>query len=543
MRPSNPARPRGGDRDGYRNGTRMDVVKKGVSAKANGLSRRARTVVRAVGGVRRADPSDPVAAPFEMATPLPPELPRREVSITAYGADDGAADDCTAAINAAIDDCAATGGGRVVVPPGEWLTGPIHLRSNIDLHLSPGATLTFCDEPDRYLPVVFIRWNGQECYGYSPLIYARDCDNVAVTGRGTIRGSGRAWWRWMKAEEQAATRLYRMVLDQTPVDQRTFGTDRPSLRPQMIVAINCRNVLLEDFTVAEAGPFWTIQAVYCEGVLARRLVVRTPDAPNANGIVIDSSRDVLIEDCQIEAGDDCISLKSGMNEDGWRIGRPTENVVIRRVRATGGHGGLAIGSEMSGGIRNVLVQDCRWEGLRAGLRLKAARGRGGVVEHVYVRDVGMDRIEGDAIQMNTEYSTFVSPDGRPPTFRDIDIRNVNCGSAGTAVRIIGQADCAVQDVRLENVTIASDEGLQCTAGSGISLVNVRITPRSGPVLAVKDSQDVLIAGLNGAASHNVFLDLRGRRTRNICLRGEASAGLRPTIVLGVDVPRDSIVQE
>lgn len=520
------------------------VQKKGVSARSNGQPpRRQRTVVRAVGGVRRAEPSDPVDAPFPMSAPLPPTFPSRMVEISAFGAAEGGKRDCTAALNDAIEACAATGGGRVVVPRGDWLSGPIHLRSNIDLHLSDGATLHFHDDPDRYLPVVFVRWNGQECYSYSPLIYARDCQNIAITGRGALRGRGRAWWRWVKAEEQTATRLYRMVLDNTPVDQRTFGDMRPSLRPQMIVAINCRSVLLEDFSVEEPGPFWTIHAAYCEGVLARRLTVRTPDAPNANGIVIDSSRDVLIEDCQIDAGDDCVSLKSGMNEDGWRIDRPTENVVIRRVHATGGHGGLAIGSEMSGGVRNVLVCDCRWHGLRAGLRLKAARGRGGVVERVFVRNIEMDQIGGDAIQMNTEYSTFVSPDGRPPTFRDVDIRDVTCRSAGTAVRILGQADCAVQNVRLENVTITSDEGLQCTAGSGIGLVNVRITPRSGPVLAVKDSQDVLIAGLHGAASQGVFLDLRGRRTRNICLRGESSGGVRPTIVLGVDVPRDSIVQE
>jgi hypothetical protein len=271
--------------------------------------------------------------------------------------------------------------------------------------------------------------------------------------------------------------------------------------------------------------------------------VIAPDGPNNDGIIVDSSSNVLVEDCDLHTHDDCIALKSGLNEEGQRLGRPTENVVVRRIRATAGHGGITIGSDMSGGVRNVFVHDCHYDGPTAGIRMKAARGRGGVVENVVVQDITMGRIPGDAIQLTTEFPSFVLSAGQPPTFRNIHIRNVRCEHADTAGRMIGLADNALRDIRLENVNIGCDEGLYCACASEIRLVNVRITPARGPVLALKDSQDVLIHGLHNNNGASVFLDLRGRQTRNIRLEGEANDHARPAIVLGVDVPRDALVHE
>jgi polygalacturonase len=501
-----------------------------------------RSIAPAVNG--RIIPAKPTTWPMPELKVRPPRFRSRVVDIRDHGARPDGQMDCAVAINDAIQSCHKAGGGRVLVPAGQWLTGPIHLRSNIDLHFAHGAIVRFSNNPQDYLPAVLVRWGGQECYNYSPLIYARGCRNVSISGKGTLLGQGKNWWQWHKLEARSSAKLYRMVLDAVPVSQRQFASDEAPLRPQFILAINCTNLLLEDFAIAEGGPLWTIHTAYCSNVIMRRLQIVAPDGPNNDGIVIDSSRDVLIEDCDLNTRSDCVGLKSGLNEDGWRVGRPTQNVIVRRIRGTGGQGGVAIGSETSGGVRNVLVQDCRFDKIGAGIRIKSARGRGGVVENVLFQDIAMGRNIGDAIQLTTDFSTFVSPDGRPPTLRNIHIRNVTCEHAATAVRMIGLPDAHLRDITLENVTIAADEGLHCSSCSRVELVDVRITPRSGPVMSLKDGREVLIHGLNSIDGHRVFLDLRGQQTRGIRLRSNGDGSqMRPTVVLGVDVPKDAIEHE
>jgi polygalacturonase len=473
-----------------------------------------------------------------------PIFPCRVVDIRDHGAVGDDKTDCTAAIERAIAACAKAGGGRVLFPAGKWFTGPIQLRSNIELHLHESAIVRFSSDAARYLPPVLVRWGGMDCHNYCPLIYARDCQNIAITGRGILLGQGKPWWGWEKLQHRSRLKQYEMVTRNVPVDERIFGTDEYPLRPQFIQPINCTNVLLEDFTIAEAGPFWTIHLAYCRNVIVRRLHINACDGPNTDGIDIDSSRNVIVEDCEIATGDDCISLKSGMNEEGWRVNRPTENVVIRRIRATAGIGGFTIGSDMSGGVRNVFVHDCDFENLLSGIRIKAARGRGGVVEDICVQNIRMARTREQAIEMTTEIgSSFTKPDGKAPVFRNIQIRDITCDGAKNAARMIGQHDAPFRDINLENLAIKSDAGLYCALANGMNLVNVRISPKLGPVLSLKDTQKVLIQGLNTAGAHGVFLDLRGRQTRNIRLDGEASATSRPAIVLGIDVPRDAIVNE
>ena len=483
------------------------------------------------------------AAPFRMPKLHLPTFPSRVVDIRDHGAVGDGRIDCTVAIADAINACAKAGGGRVLIPAGEWFTGPIHLKSNIDLHVARDAMVRFSTDPGQYLPAVFVRWGGQECYNYSPLIYARDCDNIAITGHGTLLGQGRAWWAWEKKQQQVRQKLTDMVISGVAVEDRKFGCADLPLRPQFIAPINCRNVLLEDFAVGEAGPCWTIHFAYCENVTVRRMNIAAPDGPSCDGIVIDSTRNVLVEDCVLHTSGESVALKSGMNEDGQRVARATENVCIRRTRATAGTGGVSIGSEMSGGVRNVLVHDCTFDGPSAGIRIKAARGRGGVVEDIVFRDITMGTIDGDAIQLTTQYPLFAAPNGKAPVFRNIRIANVTCQQAKTAARMIGLPDSALREIALENVTIAADEGLQCTAAQEMRLLNVRITPRIGPVLAIRDSRNVLIEGLHTADGASVFLDLRGRQTRDIRLRGETNNHVRPAIVLGLDVPKDALMHE
>ena len=266
-----------------------------------------------------------IDAPFGMPRLQRPIFPKHTVDIRDYGAVGDGQTLNTQAISKAIAGCAKAGGGRVQVPAGIWLTGAIHLKSNIDLHLTTDAVLRFSTNPNDYLPVVFTRWAGFECYNYSPLIYARGCENIAITGPGRIDGQGKSWWPWAKHQHQTALMIYEeQVLKGVAPEQRIYGTREAGLRPQLISPIGCRNVLLEGFTIVHAGPFWTVDVIYCENVIMRRLSLRTTGGPNTDGLDVDSCRNVLIEHCTFDTGDDCICMKSGINEDGSRAsaGRP-----------------------------------------------------------------------------------------------------------------------------------------------------------------------------------------------------------------------------
>ena len=417
----------------------------------------------------------PIRAPFDMPAFDRPQFPDRVFDITDYGAVGDGMTKNTQAIATAIGACAEAGGGCVRIPEGTWLTGAIHLKSNVNLHLGEGAVLRFSDDPEDYLPVVFTRWAGFECYNYSPLIYARDCENIAVTGPGAIDGNGRKWWSWEPRQEPTAKRMYHeQILEGVPPKERVYGTVEDGLRPQLISPINCRNVLLEDFTIAEPGPFWTIDLVYCDRVIARCLRVHTPGGPNTDGLNVDSSTNVLIEHCHFNTGDDCICMKSGMNEDGWRVGKPTENVVIRYNLTAKGHGGAVFGSDTSGDIRNVYVHGCIFNGTDVGVRLKSTRGRGGVVERLWFEDIDMADVKREAFQMTTAYRAWMgTTEGKAPVFRDIRFRDIRVEGARWAARLEGLPEEPIRDVHFENVAVTAEEGFQAKRLDGLTLQQVR----------------------------------------------------------------------
>ena len=259
--------------------------------------------------------------PFDMPPPEAPAFPDRFFDIRDFGA---AADGLTLntqAFRRAIETCHNAGGGIVRVPAGAWLTGPIHLRSHVNLRLEQGALVRFSTRPADYLPPVLTRWEGVECYNYSPLIYAHDCEDVAVTGAGILDGQGQAWWHWKELQQTAAKTLYDAQFQGIPVERRVYGTEEAALRPQFLQSMRCRGVLVEGVTFVN-GPMWTIHPVYCENVIVRGVVVHT-EGPNTDGLNPDSCRNVLVEGCTFATGDDCIAVNSGMNEDGWRVGRPS----------------------------------------------------------------------------------------------------------------------------------------------------------------------------------------------------------------------------
>ncbi len=285
------------------------------------------------------------------------------------------------------------------------------------------------------------------------------------------------------------------ILKGVPPEERVYGTVEDGLRPQLISPINCRNVLLEGFTISKPGPFWTIDLVYCDHVIVRRLRVFTEGGPNTDGINVDSCTNVLIEHNFLNTGDDCICMKSGMNEDGWRVGKPTENVVIRYNRTAKGHGGAVFGSDMSGDIRNVYVHSCVYDGTQMGIRIKSTRGRGGIVERLWFENIDMNDIQHEAIQMSTAYRAWMATtEGKAPIFRDITFRNIHVDGARNAASIEGLPEAPIEDLRFKDIVINATNGFRAKLVNGIVLDNVAVTAEKGPAFQWQDCKHVSVDG-------------------------------------------------
>jgi polygalacturonase len=357
--------------------------------------------------------SSPVSDPWQRLPGIltgirAPVFPERDFPITGFGAVADGATDATGAFRSAIEACHREGGGRVVVPPGVFLTGAIHLKSNVDLHLSEGATVRFRREPEAYLPVVLTRWEGVELMSYSPLVYAYGERNLAVTGKGTLDGQAgpEHWWPWKRdghpeSQRPDRDRLFAQAEAGVPVAERVYGRGH-YLRPQFIQPYRCENVLIEGVTLT-SSPMWVIHPVLSRNVIVRGVQV-VSHGPNSDGCDPESSRDVLIEDALFDTGDDCIAIKSGRNADGRRLAVPSERIVVRACRMRAGHGGVTIGSEVSGGVRDVFVERSEMSSpqLERGIRIKTNAMRGGVVERVFVRDVAIGEA-GSALDVDMLY--------------------------------------------------------------------------------------------------------------------------------------------
>lgn len=294
-----------------------------------------------------------------------PSFPEKDFLITQYGANGDGVTNCSKAIKDAIEKCNSAGGGRVVVPPGKYFTGPIYLKSNVNLHIEKGAVLLFSTNPDDYLPLVYTRWEGIELMNYSPLIYALNEKNIAITGEGILDGqaSSKNWWPWKgrkvygwkdgtpnQTDSNKRAALFAMAEKDVPVADRRFGNGY-YLRPQFVQPYSCENILIEGVSIINS-PMWILHPVLCKNVTIRKVRVDS-DGPNTDGCDPESCKNVLIADCYFNTGDDCIALKSGRNRDGRRVNIPCENIVIQNCTMANGHGGVVIGSEISGGAKNI----------------------------------------------------------------------------------------------------------------------------------------------------------------------------------------------
>ncbi len=414
-----------------------------------------------------------------------PVFPAREFPITDYGAVADGQTDCTAAIQKAIEACHQAGGGHVTVSAaGVFLTGAIHLLSNVDLHVAEGSTLRFLTDPARYLPAVFARWEGVECYNYSPLVYALDQENIAVTGGGTLDGaaSDLNWWAWArkgpdrKSSASVDARALNEMGDRgVSVEQRVFGAGH-CLRPNFIVPYRCRNVLIEGVRIRRS-PMWEVNPVLCTNVIVRGVdIVST--GPNNDGCNPDSSRDVLIENCQFTTGDDCIAIKSGRNDDGRRVNMPAENIVVRGCTMKDGHGGVVIGSETSGGVRNIFVEDCVMDSphLDRALRFKSNARRGGVIENVFLRRVEIGEVAEAILTVDFVYEEGARGSYQP-VLRNVVLENITSRASPRVMWVVGFAGAVIEGVRFVDCTFRGVQSAEVLQHAGlISLNHVTIEP-------------------------------------------------------------------
>ena len=390
---------------------------------------------------------------------VPPVFADTVYDVTDYGAKSDTTFDSRPAILQAISHCNTNGGGTVLIPAGNYfIKGAITLKSNINLHIAEGARLEFSTEAADYLPMVLTKWEGTECFNYSPFIYAYQCTNVAVTGKGTIDGNGSVTFNgWHAIQGPAVDRLRQMGIDSVPVYQRVFGEGH-YLRPCMIQFYGCKNVLVEDLKIYDS-PFWIIHPVFCDNVTVRNVYIDSNNYNN-DGCDPESCKNVLIENCTFDTGDDCIAIKSGRNQDGRKWGIPSENIIVRGCYMKKGHGGVVIGSEISGGYRNLYVENCKMDSpdLDRVIRIKTSTCRGGLIENVFVRNVTVGQCREAVLRINLQYENRENCNrGFTPTVRNVHLKNVTCEKSKLGVLIIGLDDndhvynISVEDSHFNNV--------------------------------------------------------------------------------------------
>lgn len=375
---------------------------------------------------------------------IAPTFNNKDYNILSYGAKGDGVYECTEAINKAIDDCSKNGGGRVIVPEGTYLTGAIYLKSNVNLHIKKNAILKFSTDKTKYLPLVLTRYEGVECMNYSPLIYSYKEKNIAVTGEGILdgQGSNENWWFWKGKEEygwkagmpnqdESRNRLFEWNDKQTPVEERILG-ENGYLRPVFIQFYNCENILISGVKLLNS-PMWFLNPVLSKNISIIGLHIEGL-GPNNDGCNPESCENVLIKDCFFNTGDDCIAIKSGRNNDGRRIGIPSSNIIVKNCKMEEGHGGIVMGSEISGGVRNVFVEDCEMSSpnLDRAVRIKTNSCRGGFIENIFVRNVKVGEVKEAVLKINFYYEEGDKGDFTP-TAKNIVLENVTSEKSKYAI--------------------------------------------------------------------------------------------------------------
>jgi polygalacturonase len=483
----------------------------------------------------------------------------------------------TTSINAAIADCSKKGGGVVVIPAGLFISGPVELKSNVNLHLNSGALLQFTSDFDQY-PLVEGNWEGLPQMRNQSPIWATNQQNIAITGQGIIDGSGDAW-RMVKNDKLTASQWKTLVASggMVSADQKTWYPSKKSfagseiknpgvispektpefynsvkdfLRPNLMVLNNCRQILLEGVTF-QNSPAWCLHPLMCQDLTVRNVTAKNPwYAQNGDGIDLESCKNVLIEGSTFDVGDDGICIKSGRDEAGRKRGMPTENVIVRNSKVYHAHGGFVIGSEMSGGAKNIFVSNCTFDGTDIGLRFKTTRGRGGVVEKIFVKDIVMKDIPGEAILFDMYYAAqdpvplagekrdapkvqLFPVTEATPVFKDFHINNIVCNGASKAIFIRGLPEMNIADIYLENIDIKAKQGIDLQEAKNISLKNVNvITDNKKPVVSIQNASVISIDNLNYKDDSEVLFNITGEKSKAISVKNTDTSKAKSKVRYG-----------
>ncbi len=497
-----------------------------------------------------------------------PVFKKDTISIVRFGAKADGITLNTSAINNAINACNKAGGGVVVVPTGIWLSGPVVLKSNVNLHINRDAILLFTKDFDQY-PLVAGNWEGLPSARNQSPISGKNLENVAITGSGIIDGNGDAW-RMVKKDKLTDTQWKNLIASGGFVseDKKTWypsektvkgtQTKQPGvllngktvkdfedikdfLRPNLVVLESCKKVLLEGVTF-QNSPAWNLHPLMCSDITVRNVQVKNPwYAQNGDGIDLESCKNALIENSTFDVGDDGICIKSGRDAEGRKRGIPTENVIVRNCIVYHAHGGFVIGSEMSGGVKNMIVSNCSFIGTDIGLRFKTTRGRGGVVEKIYISDINMKDIIGEALLFDMYYEakdpvplagekreapaveTFPVT-AATPLFKDFHVRNVVCNGAAKAIFVRGLSEMNIADIYLDNMVIKAKKGMECTEATGIHLKNVQLlTDSTNPVIDINNSNNITFDGLKYPAGSDLLFKIGGEKTKGISVKNTSAS--------------------
>ncbi len=510
-----------------------------------------------------------------------PSFPDSRFLITEYGAVNDGISLNTEAINRAIEECSGAGGGKVVIPEGVWITGPIRLQSNVNLHVDEGAVVLFSDDFNDY-PFIYTYFEGRRDFRAMPPLYGDTLENIAITGKGIFDGSGDAWrpvkkmkttedqWEelvrsggvvsgdgqtWWPNEQAYRVSLdpdrYRSILGTLP-DKENY---KAFYRPALVQLVSCDRVLLEG-PLFQNSPGWCIHPLMCTNLTVNDIRVKNPwYAQNGDGIDVESCTNVRITNSYFDVGDDAICIKSGKNEEGRKRGMPTRFVEVSNCVVQRGHGGFVVGSEMSGGVKDIWVSDCSFLGTDVGLRFKSTRGRGGVVENIHIENIRMNDIARDAIIFNLFYAGLAptemgdnpvegmissAPEAseETPEFRNISISGIQCQGAERALNIVGLPEMPVSGLKLENSVFSTLMGVQCLFAKDLVLDNVIIRTEEHPTLNLTNVSGAEIRAVSG--NDETYMRVEGSGTERIVIRTEKAQDTRNRSVIGGEVKEGSV---
>jgi polygalacturonase len=511
--------------------------------------------------------------PFKMLPIKAPVFQDKTFNISGYGAVGDGQTLNTTAIRNAIEACAGAGGGSVIIPKGLWLTGPIELKSNVNLHADRGALIIFTPDHKEY-PIIKFPHRGFEVA--SP-IYGADLENVALTGDGIFDGAGDTWrpvkkakttesqWKsllksggvvddkgtmWWPTKEamDGAEFIKNLKKNKKKLSAEDFLPARDFLRPNMIFLINCKNVLIDGITVKNT-PKFSLYPTLCDNLIIRDVKVNNEWwAQNGDGIDINTSKNVLVCKCTVNAGDDGICMKSS---NYGNTGEPLlQNIVIRDNTVYHAHGGFVIGSNIDGGIKNIYVENCDFVNTDVGLRFKSARGRGAVAEDIYISNIYMKDISNEAILFDTYYEQKANRSDekfpvneRTPVFKNFFMNNIYCEGARQAVLVMGLPEMPVQGINITNSVISAGKGFSSKFAEGFTLENVRILPEIGNVFSLNESSNFVIDNGYCPPGTNVFMSVEGKGSVNIKIVKTDLSGAKSAVEYGADADHNSVIQQ